>query len=807
MVVFPSASEAQSLEGLPVVSVQVEGNRAVSTQLIRAQLRVREGKVLEPSDIQKDISRLFSLGYFSDIKADVDQKDGGVVVTYIVEERKIIKEVLLLGNKKVTEEDIRAVIKARRGETYIPSLIERDIDAMIALYRTKGFSEARVEASYREISPTDVEIIYEITEGQKARVKEITIKHNQALSDRAIRKVMETKARFLWFGGLFDEQTLKEDLDRIKRLYANHGYIDAEVSDVSVEFTDDGKRVLITLAVNEGSQYFIDSIAIDGNKAFTSQQLLDLVKSSPGSFYNQEQVERDAFDMQSFYSDQGYILASVRPRLNIIKERHEIDVTYQVTEREMVYVGKVDIQGNVKTKDEVIRREINILPGERFDGGKIRRSRQKLLNTQFYKDVMIETAPTQFKPEVLPPPVPEPAEKEFEPDLSEPAEKKPEAAPPEPAEEKPRGEQPQPLEKRLQTNLDGQAAYEAEYRDLLFEVEEQKTGSFNFGAGYSSNDALIGQIQITQNNFDLFNPPTFTGAGQRFDLVARPGTLLSEYRLGLTEPYFLGYPFAAGFDLFYTSREYEDYTQSAVGAGFRFGKRITDYTSVSTGYNFSQYDISDVEDDAPQTIKDEEGNRTKSAINFGITSDTRDSYLDPTSGHRYVASLEMAGGPLGAETDIVKLVAQGRWYRPIGEKLVLMTRLEAGVVQEYGDSDFVPLFDRFFAGGATSVRGYKYRDVGPRVDGDPVGGKSLLEGTLELGYPLLEIIRVYTFFDFGQVWPEIEDFAQSKINTSVGVGIGLRTPVGPIRLDYGYPLNPDEDQGNGQIHFSTGISF
>jgi outer membrane protein insertion porin family len=771
LIVIPSASSAQSLEGLPVVSVQIEGNQLVSSQLIRAQLRVQEGKPLVPSEIQKDISRLFALGYFSDVKADITKKDNGVAVTYIVIERKIIREVLIVGNKKVADADIRGATSARRGETYIPNLLERDTVAILDLYRSKGYSEAVVEASYREISPTEVEIIYEITEGQKARVREIVIQHNKALSDRAIRKAMETKARFLWFGGILDETVLKDDLERIKNLYANHGYIDAQVTDEKVEFSSNGKRVKITIALDEGAQYFTDSIAVEGNVAFTNDQLLARVKSEPGAYYNRERVEQDAFDMQTFYSDEGYIMANVRPRLSIDKERKEIDVTYQVNERDLQYIGKIDIRGNVKTKDEVVRREINVLPGERFDGSKIRRSRQKLLNTQFYKDVRIETTPTEVKPEVVPPAVPKPDEEE------------------------------------AAAGQEAEMAYEPEYRDLIFEVEEQKTGTFNFGAGYSSNDALIGQIQITQNNFDLFNPPSFTGAGQRFDLIARPGTVLSEYRLGLTEPYFLGYPFAAGFDLFYTDREYEDYTQSALGAGIRFGKRITDYSSVGLGYNLSEYDIEDIEDDAPQAIKDEEGTRTKSSLNFTFTNDTRDSYLDPTTGHRYSASLEFAGGPLGAETDLVKLVGEGRWYRPVTEKFVLMTRLEAGLVQEYGGSEFVPLFDRFFAGGATSVRGYKYRDVGPREDGDPIGGKSLLEGTFELSYPVIEIMRLYAFFDFGQVWREIEDFGQSKINTSVGVGFGLRTPVGPIRLDFGYPLNPDEEQGSGQVHFSTGISF
>jgi outer membrane protein insertion porin family len=727
--VFPSLGAAQSEEGLPVVSVRITGNMAVSEQLIRAQIRVREGRTFSRAEIQKDITRLFSLGYFSDIKADVSREGAGVAVTYIVSERKIVKEVLILGNRGVKEADIRAAISLRRGDTYIPKSIDNDIAIIRDLCRQKGYSKASVSAGYREISPGEVEIIYEIFEGDKARVRYITIENNHALSDKAIRKKMRTKARFMWFGSIFDEAVFKNDLKLVKEIYAENGYIDADVIDARVEFFAEGERARIVIYIDEGEQYFVESIAVDGATIFDHARLLGLTSTGPGEYYNRRKVELDAFEIQGFYSDQGYILASVRPRIAIDREKKEVSVTHSITERDLMYISKIDIKGNVKTKDTVIRRELTVLPGERFDGGKIRRSRQKLLNTRFYKDVSINTEATD----------------------------------------------------------------RPNYRDLAFDVEEDKTGSFNFGAGFSSNDAFIGQIQIIQNNFDLLNPPSFTGAGQKFNLTLRPGTVLSEYHLGITDPYFMGYPFAAGFNLFFADREYSEYDQQSLGGQFSLGKTVTDYSSVGLTYNISEFDISNVDDDAPQSVKDEEGSRSKSSLSLSFINDTRDSYIDPTTGHKYNASVELAGGPLAGETDFVKLRGQARWFRPLTEKFVLMTRLEAAAVEEFGDSDIVPLFDRFFAGGASSVRGYEYREVGPRENGDPVGGKVKLEGSIELSYPLVEVIKAYTFFDFGQVWEEMADIDEGKINTSIGLGIGLRTPVGPIRVDYGYPLNPGDD--------------
>jgi outer membrane protein insertion porin family len=744
---FPLNASAQSPadlgEGKIVKAVSISGNQAVSTQLISAQIRMREGKIFSRAEARKDVKRLFALGYFSDIKVDVSPEGQGVAVTYIVTERKIVRDVLILGNKSVKESDITAVISLRRGKTYVPMSIENDITAIRDLCRQKGFSRASVSASYREIGPTEVEIVYEIAEGIKARVRYITIENNDALTDKEIRKKMSLRARALWFGTLFDDSTFERDIKSISELYADLGYIDAKVTDANAEFFNEGERVHIRISVDEGEQYFIDTVNVEGNTIFKTQRLLALTQEEPGEFYNKKRIELDAMEIQTLYADEGYILASVRPQIKIRRDEKKVSVTHGVSERDLIYVAKINVRGNIKTKDEVIRRELTILPGERFDGGNIRRSRQKLMNTQFYKDVGIGT----------------------------------------------------------------EATGKPNYRNLEFTVAEDKTGSFNFGAGFSSNDSFIGQIQLSQSNFDLFNFPSFTGAGQKFNLSLRPGTVLSEYLLNFTEPYFLGYPFSAGFDAYSVDREYEEYDQEYIGGGIRLGKRVTEYTRIGVSYNFTEYDIFNVDEEAPQTIKDEEGERAKSAMTLSITLDTRDSYMDPTKGHKFTASVEAAGGPLGAETDFTKITSELRWFIPVTKKWTLMTRLEAGVVEEFGDSEIVPLFDRFFAGGSNSVRGYDYREVGPREDGDPIGGKTKMEGSLEISYPLIEIIKGYMFFDFGQVWAEVEDFGQDKINTSAGVGVRMNTPIGPMRLDYGYPLNPDDDQGGGQIHFTTGFSF
>lgn len=728
-----------------VKEVVITGNRSVSDQLIRSQLRVRRGQPYQAADVQRDIRRLFELGYFADIKADVRETPDGVIVEYILTERKIIRDVVLIGNQHVKDDEINEVIKAKPGQTYVPDGYKQDQEAILALYRSKAFASATVDVRVRDISRTEVELIFTIDEGLKVKVRRITILGNERLSDRAIRRAMKTRPPiFFWFGGQYQEQQFRQDLKQVLDLYADHGMIDAAIEDTRVEYVPEHPdRVDLTLVVSEGPQYFVDAVGVDGNEVYDDGPLLALTDTRVGDVYDQGQVRAESDTIREHYTSRGYILASVAPRLDIDRERHTIGVTHSVTERELMYVGRILVRGNVKTKDEVIRRELTVNPGERFDGEKLETSRNRLMQTNFFSKVDVSTEPTD------------------------------------------------------QENR----------RDLVYIVEEQRTGQFNFGAGFSTNDNLIGTVSIQQNNFDITNWPRFTGAGQRFSAVAAPGTSLSTYRISFTEPYLWGNPVSGGFDVFLVDREYDEYEQEVVGGTVRLGKRLTAYTSVGAAYTYQVVDIKSVDNTAPLVIMMEAGKTSKSSVTLNYVTDTRDNNRRPTEGYRHGGSMEFAG--LGGDSEFVKFVQESHWYFPVPntEDWTFLVRAEGGVSFPFGKDDRIPLFDRFFAGGTGSVRGYEFRDVGPRVFGDPIGGELLLDGTFELAIPVYPIVTAYTFFDWGQVWLDPGDFPDPEPNTSVGVGVGLTTPLGPLRFDYGFPLNPDDDQGDGEFHLTTGFSF
>lgn len=728
-----------------VKEIVITGNRSVSDQLIRSQLRVRPGQPYRASDIQRDIRRLFDLGYFSDIKADVRETVDGVIIEYILTERKIIRDVVIVGNRYVNDATLAEVLKAKPGQTYVPGGYQQDQDAIIAVYRGRGFASVNVDVRVREISRTEVELIYTVDEGLKVKVRRIHILGTQAVPERELRRAMRTRPPILrLFGGGYNEDTFRQDLTRILDAFADRGHIDAEIVETRVDYVPGrGNRVDLTIVVSEGPEYVVDQVDLDGNEVYDRGPLLRHTKTVVGDVYNQGQVDAEAEAIQEFYSSHGYILASVASRLDIDREQHTIGVTYSVTERQLMYVGRVLVRGNVKTKDEVIRRELTIHPGDRYDGTKLQTSRERLMRTDYYQEVTVTTEATDVPNQ----------------------------------------------------------------RDLVYLVEEQRTGQFNFGAGFSTNDSLIGQISVQQNNFDITNFPTFTGAGQHITAIAAPGTVLSSYRLSFTEPYLWGNPVSGGFDLFFLEREFSEYDQDTQGATVRLGKRLTDVTSAAVGYTYQIVDISNVDADAPVIIRGEKGETTKSSVSLSYVTDTRDNSRIPTSGARHGGTVEVAG--LGGDSEFAKVVQESHWFMPfpLQEDWTLMIRGEVGAAFDYGDNPRVPVFDRFFAGGTGSVRGYDFREVGPRQFGDPIGGELLTDGTFELGIPLFPIVRGYTFFDWGQVWVDPSDFLDPGLKTAAGVGVGLMTPLGPMRFDFGFPLNPDDDQGDGEFHLSTGFAF
>ncbi len=747
---------SQSLVGQDIAEVRFEGLQRVSEQLVRSQVEVHPGDPFNPRAIARDIRRLYDLGHFSNIKVDAQEVSAGVILTYLFVEKRTVEEIKIVGNDHVRTRAVRGALSWREGDSFVAEAYQDEREAIRKLYQSKGYPNAGVDIVVEDIGPSRVRVTYLIDEGKKARIDRISFVGNETLSERQLRKLMETKRRWWFLGGKYDAAKLDTDLDAIIEEYANYGRLEAEISAVDLNYAEKGKGLDIAIHIEEGPEYRVATLDLVGNAVYDDDEILGLVKVHPGEIDNVGQVQEDADLIQKGYRDSGYIKALITVQRTLDREKDATNLLFRIDEGQLQYVHEVKITGNRVTKDEVVRREILTEPGDRFDGSLIEGSERRLNNTRYFENIRM-----------------------------------------------------------LYEDIEG----DERFANLLVDVEEGKTGNVSFGAGYSSQDKFGGFAELRLDNFDISNWPTFSGGGQLFQTRIEIGDRRNNYSLSFTDPEIFGYPLAFGIDLYDESYDYRggiDYTEESTGAQIRFGKVLSPFVTARSSLRYSDINVEDLPTGilSPALRTQRGGSTTISSI-WGINRNTLDSYRDPSTGAKHDLQLEIAG--LGGDNEFWKLEHDSVWYRALTEdrKWVLSFRTREGIAEEYGSSEYVPLSFRFFAGGISTVRGYDHRDIGPKertvlFDDDTVavGGKLLLVNNLEVKYKLTEIVRFYGFADAGSVWREWDAFDLGDVKCSIGLGLGVDVPkLGPIRVDYGYPLNPDEDQGSGRLHLSSGFRF
>lgn len=749
-----AAAQPPVLAGKSIAEVRVAGLDRISEQVVRAQLEVQAGQEYSPRAVARDLRRLYELGYFSTIKADAVIEAGQVVLTYIFEEKRIIDELRIVGNDKVRVRHIRAAMTWHEGGTFDQEGYPEERQGILEMYESKGFPNATVDFIVEDAGPGRVDITCAIDEGRKARIGKIDFEGNEVLSRRKLKKIVKTNRAWWFLGGKYEEPIFEADLEKILTEYKNYGRLEVEIPEVDFAYNESGKRMYITIHIEEGPEYTVASLDTSGNAVFDDDEVVGLLEVQAGDVHNAGQVEEDAELVQRGYEDSGYVNAAVNPQVTLDRESKTTNVIHRIQEGELMYVGEIKITGNTITQDDVVRRELLLYPGERFDGTMLRASERRLDNTEYFDSLRFTREPI-------------PGDEMFE--------------------------------------------------NLLVDVEEGKTGNFDFGLGYSTEERLGVYSELRLRNFDIANWPSFSGAGQQLRLRLNIGELRDQYYLSFTDPEIFGYPLAFGFDIFDESREYEsgfDYEESNRGAQLRLGKQLSPYLTTRVALRYSDIDVDNVGFVLNPELRKWGENVTVSAL-WGINRNTVDRRFDPSRGSEHDLGLELAG--LGGDNEFYRIDHSSIWYLPIDkeEKWIFSFQTREGWANDYGDSDYVPIQFRYFAGGTSTVRGFEYREVGPTEKrfiwfGDEayVGGELRLVQNAEIKYKITENLRVYSFVDAGGVWREAGDFDIGDMKYSVGLGLGFNIPrLGPIRLDYGVPLNPDEDQGSGRLHLQTGLRF
>lgn len=745
----PPAAETPAPPRLEVQGVEVQGNHLISTATVLAKVKTRPGDPFSQEILDEDIRRLYATGFFTDVETERRDYQGGVLVRFLLTERPVVSAIAVRGNQALREPAIRKVLNTKEQEMLDRRTLKDDMDAIERLYREKGFQLAQVTPEVTVDEATNkATVAITILEGQKVAVRALRIVGAAAFPARRLRKLLSTRRGGWFVPGYYRPEVLEDDLDKLRDFYRRAGYADVAV-DKAVAFDPDRRSLAITITIQEGRPYLVGQIMLVGQVQIPEPDLrgrLTMVANAP---FSQEGMRADAVNLQSAYFALGYMTNRIEPEMVLNTETGRVDITYRITEGGVTYVDEVVIHGNTKTKDAVIRREIRVAPGERFDGEKLRRSKERLYNLGYFEEVTLDTAP----------------------------------------------------------------GTDAGHRNLAVHVKEAKTGEFSFGGGFSSSDRVVGFAEITQKNFDLLNAPTFVGGGQELRVRATTGSRRRDQLLSFTEPWMLGHPYLFGFDLFNRDRSRGDgysFDLGRRGGDLRFGHAVQEYNRWDLTYRLERISVENVPDQASSVLKAEAGRNSVSALRLQLARDTRDNVFSPKRGYFAFVAGEFAGGFLGADKDFVKATWGGNRYVEFWPDQVLELRANFGVVDAHSDSATVPIFERFFAGGAETIRGYKERRVGPKdpLSNDPVGGEAMVVGTAEYSVPIASFLRGAVFYDVGNVYARVRDLASGGFRSGAGLGVRVKTPFGPMRLDAGVPINPPSGEKRGvRFHFSASRDF
>jgi outer membrane protein insertion porin family len=737
--------------------VDVRNNKTVSGATILSKLKTKKGDIFSQKIVDEDIKRLYLLGFFSDVSVSVEDVQDGTGVIFTVTEKAPLTKVIFIGNKVFNSSRLESAVESKLNEFADERKLKKDSDNIKDLYEKKGYPWVSVTYKIEaDEANTSSSAVFTIDEGVKAVVKKLNIIGNTAFSDKRILKIMKSKTAGFFRSGVYKKEVLEDDMERIKNFYKQAGFLDAKPTHELI-FREQARKKWIELVVRveEGRKYVTGNIKVSGNVIFSEEELKALLKMKQGDTFTEDSLHNDVGNVQEYYFDKGYIMARVRPDTILNMETDRIDITYALIEGEVAYVNKINIHGNTKTKDVVIRRELRIKPGERYDGAKLRRSKERLYNLGYFEDITFDTEETA----------------------------------------------------------------EPDKRDMVVDVKETKTGEFSFGGGFSSIDKLIGFVEIEQKNFDMLNFPTFTGDGQDIRLRGEFGSTRKNYLLSWTEPWIFDKPISFGFDLYASEHDKSGstgyaYDETRHGGDIRLGKEFSETFRGDFTYKIENVDISNFDDNVSQSLRDEEGKNTIASAMAQLTQDTTDNRFNPTRGSILTGSIEVAGGPFGGDKDFAKFFNSISHYSTLGA-FVLELKLRDGIVTTYGGNNgTVPVYERFFAGGTYTVRGYKERDICPKdQSGDPVGGGTMAIANAELTAPIIENLKGALFIDAGNVWHVPDSKPKGGVSSGgvrfgVGVGVRIKTPIGPVKLDYGFPINPGDDQSStGRIHFSMSRGF
>ncbi|RME82160.1 MAG: outer membrane protein assembly factor BamA [Planctomycetota bacterium] len=743
--------------------------------------------------LSEDIRSLYKLRRFAYVRSKVSSYEDGVKVEFILKENPRLEKVILSGRKSIELSKIVKAIYSKKGNYYHPAFVNQDIAAILKLYHEEGFYLAEIRYRVRRISSKAVELVLLIREGPKVQIYHVHLVGNQKFSESQILPYIKSSYRysyvhspwyfrpfsylafllFSWFQDFpYVESKIQQDMEIIRLFYRSKGYFDVQVMLEDLRFDYYKETVDVVFRVREGKQYNVGKFLfhLKGNAKLGKYQdskskekyFRSLLTLKEGMPFSGEKLQNDLKSIQKVYRRYAYVLAKVNIDLKFYKDKNQVDLLFQIQEKEKVRLGKIRIEGNTRTRDSVIRRYLTFFPGEWFNGDKVDESRYKINNLRYFEKLDFELEPGTVK-----------------------------------------GTQ-----------------------DMIIKVKEGRTGSFIIGGAIASDFGFFGNFQFLQRNFDITDFPkswsdfisgnAFVGGGQTLSISLQPGIDRSNYNILFREPFLFGTPIIFSINGFFFNRDQLDYVEERLGGSITFGYRLTPDLTIETTLEHQRINIFDLPLNPPQDLLDVKGNSTLNTLTFAVTFNKLkvDRYFTSYGGYRITGSYEYAGNFLQGSYHYSKALGEGRIYFWLfGDedwKNILMLRASAGWAEPNGSSKSIPIFQRFFLGGVRSMRGFEYRGIGPIINSVRLGGNLMLFGSAEFQFPLLStFLRGVLFLDAGKLAQDIHDLRKADFKLSYGFGFAIRIPLfpAPVRLFFGFPFKKTSTDERQTFHFDLGFNF
>lgn len=741
-------------EDVTIAAVVVEGNHRVETSTILGVVKLKVGELATSAALDRDLHALYKLGKFTDVRLEIVDRDGQQQLLVTVVERPLVRSLKFTGQDELDEEKLKGLVTVRVPGLYDPGAVDKSIEAIKKAYLEDGFYAATIKPQLEMQGELNEAVLtFAIDEGEQVLIDTISFEGNKVFEDGDLREMMETEESFWltsWMtgSGTYEPEKLQRDVETIADNYFDVGHVQVKVKNPQVLLSEDKEDLNILIEIEEGDQFRIGDLDVRGDLLMNRDGLLALVKLRPGDIFSRKVLREGVTAISDFYADQGYAYVNVTPLSRLDLEKHTVNLVFEIEQGRQVYIERIRMSGNVKSRDKVLRRELKVAEGDLYNATNLKESKRRLTNLGFFEEIKVNPVPGSDDGKM---------------------------------------------------NLD-------------IEVKEKPTGTFSLGFGYSSVDKIVGQGSVAQENF--------LGLGYKLNLSGAFGSSSTTYQIGLTDPYFLDSKWTLGFDIYNTDREYTDFSKRATGGDIKAGYPIREDMRGNLLYRYEQKEIYDVDADATTSIKSQEGFSTLSSITGSLVRDTTDYRLDPSRGSISVVSTEFAG--LGGTEKFVKMEGDYRHFFPAFWSTVFCVHGRVGFIAELGDEE-VPIDERYYLGGLNSIRGFEPRTVGPRTaiaeydstgativgyDYEYTGGNKAAYFNLEYVFPLVKEanIKGLFFYDIGNAWDDGEQYF-SNMRKSTGAGIRWTSPLGPLRLEWGYNLDPIEGEKTSDLQFSIGSFF